>query len=493
MKREKGFYPRRYRGWSLFLAFVFFGLWAMPAICEDSVRVPIVAIDSRGEAVSGLGPDGIEVFVNGRPVESFILAKRAAGSGAPVRRTAFLVFDTLSTTHRWLSSAKNIAGSLLTSQGPGIDYLLLSLEPGSGLRYLLGPTGDREELVRTLRKKIVARQPGDALDSNPHRFDVNDGLLVGDPRTPRTQMGDMRTERDPISAPRTQLDERKKRELFLASLATLNIALTGFNDSVKTVFFFSGGIASRTQYQDLSTINPNFRAEVQTIDSLFLNSLTSLSGLIKTKGAVVFVINPAGSYIGREEPGSGENQLRLLAEKAGGRYFEGDPDVIVRRLAEIQNAYVEVVLPLDGLGSRPVDIEIRPRDPGLRLYYGHRVFPSLGFEYLDPDEKARLALDAAEGGYASQMTLGPRTAEITEKSESRDRATYRLKLPADFQGSPLDVFRVWLGKGGRPGIVETERIDPAGDEAVITVVKKKGYRSRVVIIEPRDSAALILP
>ncbi|MDD8015439.1 MAG: hypothetical protein PHX45_07070, partial [Acidobacteriota bacterium] len=127
------------------------------------------------------------------------------------------------------------------------------------------------------------------------------------------------------------------------------------------------------------------------------------------------------------------------------------------------------------------------------LYYGHRVFPSRGFEYLDPDEKARLALDAAEGGYASQMTLGPRTAEITEKSESRDRATYRLKLPADFQGSPLDVFRVWLGKGGRPGIVETERIDPAGDEAVITVVKKKGYRSRVVIIEPRNSAALILP
>jgi len=492
MKQDRAFQLMHRRG-RIVLAVGFFTFCATLRMGADSLRVPMVALDEQGAAVGNLGPDAIEVYVNGRPAGSFILARRTAGSGPPVRRTAFLIYDTLSTTHRWLSGAKAITDDLLRSSGPGIDYILLSFEPGSGLRYLLGPTGDREELVRALRKKVVARQTGHAMDSNPHRVDANDGVLVGDPRTPRTQVGDMRTERDPNSAPRTKLDEHKKMEYFLASMSSLNVALTGFNDSVKTVFFFSSGIPFRAEFQDMSTTNPNFRAEVQTVDALFLNSLGSLSDVFKTKGAVVFVINPAGAHIGREEAGSGENQLRLLAERAGGRYIEGETEAIVRQLTEIQNAFMEVVLPIDGLGGRPLDIEMKSKVPGLRLYYGHRVFPSRGFEHLSRDEKFQLALDAAEEGNASRMILSPRTAEVIGKSETEGRALYRLKLPPDFQRFPLEIFRVWLGKGGRPGIVEMERIDPAGEDLSLTITKKKGYRPKIVIVEPRSNTTLVFP
>lgn len=476
--------------------FIVIGLLAAGAASgapADVVRVPLVAVDSRGVAVDIISRDSIEVFANGRRVEAFSIEKRAPGNSSAGQRIVFLIFDTLSTTHRWLSKARTITEKLLDSSDPGIAYLLLSLEPGSGLRYVLGPSQDRAEVIRTLRKKVVARQPGAALDSGPRRIARDDGLLVEDPRTVQPRFGETLTERDPISAPKTQQDERKKGELFLASLGTLNTALSGFNDSIKTVYLFSGGIASRTQYQDLSTTNPNFRAEVQTVDSLFLNSLAGLADIFKTKGAVVFVINPAGAQIGREEPGSGENQLQLLAEKAGGRYLEGEPETIVRRLTEMENAFYEIVLPVDGFGSGPIDIEIKSKDPGLRFLYGHRAFPSRGYDNLSRDEKMRLALDAAEGGYASRMALSLRTAVLIAKSEDRDRMLYRLRLPEGFVNSPLDVFRVWLGKGSRPSVLEMERLAAAGDELSISVEKKKGLRLRVVIVEPRSAAGLIVP
>ncbi len=347
-------------------------------------------------------------------------------------------------------------------------------------------------MIRTLRKKIVARQGGAGLDSGPRRIARDDGLLVEDPRTVQPRFGESLTERDPISAPKTKQDERKKGELFLASLGTLNTALSGFNDSIKTVYLFSGGIAARTQYQDLSTTNPNFRAEVQTVDSLFLNSLAGLADIFKTKGAVVFVINPAGAQIGKDEPGSGEGQLQLLAERAGGRYLEGEPETIVRSLNGMESAYYEITLPVESFGTDPIDIELKPKDPGLRLIYSHRVFPSRGFDSLSGNEKMRLALDAAEGGDASKMALRLRTAEILAKSEERGRLVYRVRLPEAFLDSPLDVFRVWLGKGSRPSELQLERVRPGGGELSLAVDKKEGYRIRVVIVEPRSGAGLIV-
>lgn len=454
--------------------------------------MPLVAVDGRGSAAGGLGPADIEVFADGRKLETFLLAKRPAGQ-ARTGRIVFLVFDSLSATHAWLSGAKSIAERLLDSSGPGIEYLLLSLEPGTGLTYLLGPSSDRAEIARALRRKIVARQTGPAQNGGPRRVSRDDDQLVEDPRTPKTAFGETLTERDPVSFRRAEWDEKKKGEVFLASLATLNIALTGFQESLKTVYLFSAGIASRVPYQDLSTTNSNLRGEVRTVDSLFLNSLSGLADIFKTRGALVFVVNPAGVQIGRDEAGSGENQLRLLAERGGGRYLEGEPETIVRRLAEMESAFCEVVWTHDQAGGAPIDIEIRPRDPALRLYYGRRVFPAKGFEHLGREEKMRLALDAAEGGYASRLALSPRPVELAAESEDRVRFHYRLKLPDGMKDSPLEVFRVWMGRGERGSIVDLERVAPAGDEIAISIDKKKGYRSRLVIIEPRTTAALIIP
>ncbi len=458
----------------------------------EVVRVPLVAVDSRGAALKDISRDSLEVLANGRRAEAFALEKRGPGASPAKQRTVFLIFDTLSTSHLWLSKAKTITEKLLDSADPGVDYLLLSLEPGAGLRYVLGPSRDRAEVLRMLRQKIVARQGGETLDSNPHRVARDDGLLVEDPRTVQPRFGATLTEQDPISASKTKQDEHKKGELFLNSLGTINTALSGFNDSIKTVYLFSAGLAWRTQYQDRSTTNPNFRGEVQTVDTLFLTSLGSLADIFKTKGTVFFVINPAGAQIGRGEPGSGEGQLQILAERAGGRYLEGEPETIVRSMNEMESSFYEILLPLGEFGTDPIDIEIRSKDPEVRLYYSHRVFPFRGFASLSEDDKMRLALDAAEGGDASKMALRLRKAEVLGKAEVGGSVQYRLRLPEGFLDSPLDVFRIWLGQGSRPTVIELEKLRPEGGELALAVQKKKGLRIRVVIIEHRSAAGLIV-
>ena len=467
-------------------------LFVAAAAAAEAQRVPLVAIDSRGGILSGLSRDDIEVFANGQRVDSFLLEKRLSSAVSPARRVNFLIFDTLSITHRWLSQAKTIAERFLTAS-TGSEFLLLSVEPGSGLQYLLGPTSDRPALLRALSRKIVARQPGLMLDNYPHRLDQNDGLLVSDPRAPKPQLGDTRVERDEVSAPNTRKDEQKKGDLFLASLSTLNAILAGFSDSVKSVYLFSEGIASRASYLDRSKIDPNIRLEVQTIDNRFLNSLASLAGTLKTSGALIFVVNPAGAQIAQAEADSGENQLRLLAEQSGGRYLEGEPEVIAALLTTAEKAFYEVVLPPAGSGSGPVEIEIRSRNPGVTLHYGRRVFPGRGLEPVSPDEKKKLALDAAGDGYVSRMVLRLRPAGPITRSEDRDKVVFRLNLPEEFRRSPLELFRVWIGKRGRASLVEMESVDPAAGELSVPVLKKKGYRIRVVIIEPRSAATLVIP
>jgi hypothetical protein len=462
------------------------------AATAETQRVLLVAVDGRGEVERNLSGASIDVFANGRRIESFTLERRLSSPDSPTRRVNFLIFDTLSTTHRWLSQAKAIAEQLLSASAGG-EFLLLSLEPGSGLQYLLGPTADRAALLRALRRKIVARQPGKALENYPHRFNQNDGLLVSDPRTAKTQTGELRTERDEVSAPNTRQDEQKKGDLFLDSLSTLNAALSGFSDSVKSVYLFSEGIATRATYQDLSRTDYNARLEVQTVDNRFLNSLAALAGIFKTSGALVFIVNSAGAQVTQTEADSGESQLRMLAEKSGGRYLEGEPEAIAAQLTASEKSFYEVVFPPDGLGSGPVEIEIRSREPGVTLYYGRRVFAGRGLEQLNAGEKMKLALDAAGNGYASRIALRLHPAGPVARSEDRDKIVFRLDLSADFRNSPLEVFRVWLGKGSRPPLVEMERLDPAGKDLSITVPKKKGYRIRVVIVEPRSAAAVVIP
>jgi hypothetical protein len=478
------------------LAFWVFGPGAATAARDAPInvlRVPVVAIDSQGAAVAVLRRDALEVHVNGRRTEAFSLEKRPSGSPSTGQRIDFLIFDTLSTTHLWLSKAKIITERVLRSADPGISYLLLSFEPGSGLRYILGPSQDGAEVLRVLRREVVARQAGSGLDSGPRRISRDDNLLVGDPRTEQPRMGTALTERDPISGPKTKLDELKKGAVFLASLGTLNTALSGFHDSVKSVYFFSGGIPSRTQYQDRSTTDFNLRGEVQTIDSLFLNNLTALADSLRAKGAVVFVINPSGPQVGKDDPGSGVIQLQLLAERAGGCYIEGEPEAIVRRLTEMESAFHELVLPVGNFGTDPIDIEIKSKDPGLKLHYAHRIFPTTGFDGLSREEKMRLALDAAEGGNASRLALRLQPAEVISKSENPDGVLYRLRLPKEFLDSPLDVFRIWLGRDGTPSLIDLQRLVPEGGELSLSVEKKKGRRLRVLVVEPRSAAGLIVP
>ena len=223
-----------------------------------------------------------------------------------------------------------------------------------------------------------------------------------------------------------------------------------------------------------------------------------LCGLVMLGPTVVsaqkITANVASTFPPDSPQDKGLNKFKqLVAERAGGRYLEGDPETIVRNLTEMEAAFCEVVLPAADLGTDPLDIEIRPKDPGLRLLYAHRLLPARGFGSLAAEDKMRLAIDAAHDGEASRLALRLRQAEVLAKTEAGGRILYRIRLPEAFMDTPLEVYRVWLPRGNRPPGLDVERVRPAGGELSFAVAKKAGYRARVVIIEPRRSAGLIVP
>ena len=194
------------------------------------------------------------------------------------------------------------------------------------------------------------------------------------------------------------------------------------------------------------------------------------------------------------EADSGESQLRMLAEKSGGRYLEGEPEAIAAPADRRGKCLLRSRSASRGIGKRTGRDRDQIQEPG-------------SDPALRPPGVSRKGTRTAKPGREKEARPGRRRARLRVPhgaAAAPGRTDRPVRRPGQSRFPPgpargLPAFSRSKSSGSGSGNGAARRwskwraVDPAGGELSISVLKKKGYRIRVVIIEPRSAAALIIP
>ena len=122
---------------------------------------PIYATSRQGAPVANLTAADLEVRLGGRPVSDFTLTK-----GGSKDKLLFLVFDTASLGSNALSVSKEIAQSTIARAGEGVRFVVMSIDPGAGLKLICGPTTEREATGAAISRSVGSKLWSHNLDSS---------------------------------------------------------------------------------------------------------------------------------------------------------------------------------------------------------------------------------------------------------------------------------------------------------------------------------------
>jgi hypothetical protein len=434
--------------------------------------VPVYAIDKAGAPVLSLSSDDLEVYIKGIRVEPFTLHKkqfRAAetkkaaapaepeplpqSQAPPQKKMVFLVFDEGGTPFGFLKQSKTMCEGMIAQSDKAAQYVLLTLERFAGLHYICGPTQDLKLLGADLRKLVYSKR----LPGEPNALDDN-YIRVTRPSTDswRTSTGGGLTPPD-----------------FLTSLRTLSLILGYFRDYSKVVYIYSTGVPF-------------------PVEPLDLDALLKAARSLNDSGAILFLINPAGTRVFESDASSGEPTLRLLANETGGRYYEGEEKKIVQSVNDMEGGYYEISFPdKPEYEGQELSFEIRSKKPEVMIYTLRNVGREKSFAAMNELERQLLVLNVLNNG--PNALIKERTIYV-EAQRSREGASLvcRLALPAELARSEFTVFKVARDFETGDIQVEAEPVIP-GSAKLEVRMKWRGdaYRYDVVLADARTGTILV--
>ena len=464
---------------------------------EVTVRwwiVPVYAVDKAGAPVLNLNPDDLEVYIKGIKVEQFSLHKKefkvtetrkgevatpAAPSpeqqAPPQKKMVFLVFDAASTPLAILAKGKTICEDVIEQSGPAATYVLLTIEPYAGLHYICGPTGDLKFLRQEMRHFILGKNTS----LRPGRDDVRNiypSSSLG--FSHRGLVGDF------FGEGREGLINRYQKTLaFRSALLTLSIVLGHYREYSKVVYLYSAGVP-------IVTGIGGGGAESSAESSAELLSMLGKS--LNKSGALLLLINPAGTRELSFFDESGKGALQVLASVSGGRYFEGEQKQIVEQVNDMEGGYYEVSFPdKPEYTGQELSFEIRSKKPGVTIYTLRNVGREKSYADMNELERQFLVLNILNDG---PNALTAQKVIYVKKTESRDGETLvcRLTLPEELARNEFTLFKIAQDFQTGDIRVDMEQVvSQSPDLEVRMKWRGKFYRHDVVLAHLKTGTILV--
>jgi hypothetical protein len=409
MKHQKGLFLLSF---CLFLLPGFIKAQEQTQIQEEVIvrwwLVPVYAMDKASLPILNLSPEDLEIYIGGRKVDSFSLHKKkfevtetqkpkeaATQPTQPPaqKKMVFLIFDAALSPYNLLAKAKSIARSVIAQSDRSARYILMSIEPFSGLHYIYGPTQDLKLLSEHIEKYIAGKKADYLMKSSEI-----DSSNIRSPMPGRslTTGGFTRDRRGSSAEQIDRLDKRRMASAYTSSLMTLNLVLGLFRDFSKVVYLYSCGIPSgalvnRAAYPADASGNwyVYFSPDMVSYDTLKL-----IGEYLNKSGALLFLVNPAGTRVSKSDRDSGEESLRILASESGGKYFEGTEKDIAKEVNQMEGGYYEISFPdKPEYEGQEMSFEIKSNRPDVTIYTVRKVGRSKDFIDMTPLEQEVLVLN----------------------------------------------------------------------------------------------------
>ena len=140
-------------------------------VSVDAMAVPLFVVDSAGNPVFDLKQEELQVFANDKPMEIIYFnrfefaydtetgqkitgeEKKAPELKLP-ERIIFIIIDSVFNSSAGLRRSKKIARDLIREGTRGDRFILLQNTPAGGLKYMAGPSSDREKLAKEIDKIV---------------------------------------------------------------------------------------------------------------------------------------------------------------------------------------------------------------------------------------------------------------------------------------------------------------------------------------------------
>ena len=429
---------------------------------------PIYATSRQGAPVVNLTAADLEVKLAGNPVSDFTLTK-----GGSKDKLLFLVFDTASLGSNALSVSKEIAQSTIARAGEGVRFVVMSVDPGAGLKLICGPTTEREAAGAAISRSIASKFWSHDLDSSG----IN-RVAAPDPA-------------------RIQKEDREIGPIVIGSLRTLGAVVGRFTESDKVVQFYSGGIPQGAMVQR-STIPQYIGYTNAWVPESFTSPETdtyyrimSCGQGIKKSGALLFAINAAGVVTGEAHDISGEPSLRMLVSESGGRYFEGTQKAVSDSLAEIEEGYYELGVPLAGeVGDAGVSLEVRPKSPDITVTSASTFLKTRSFGKMTPAEKQVTIMALVSHGLAGDIGLKVSKAPV-EISGNGEASQLSVQLPVELSQAEWDIYKVWRDTSKGTFQIEKEHVLSESPLLTFSVAGRKDTIQDAVLVQAQSGTVLV--
>ncbi len=472
-----------------------------PAIQEEvTVRwwlVPVYAVDKAGAPVLNLAPEDLEVYIKGLQVEPFSLIKkqfkvteagaRAAAPQVPApaqKKMVFLVFDAAFSPYVLLSRAKAIADTVIAQSDKTAQYILLGIEPLTGLKYIAGPTQDLKQIAKSMKKYISGKKSDYLLEANA--MDTNEIQNVypaGDARNPNSTgrrpglRGTTGGPRDYATSRQQDLnwrigwrDKKRVASSYASALMTLDLVLGLFREYSKVVYLYSCGIpddaflnrAVQSVEPPVAMDEPPTFIFSLSSDTLAYDSLKMIGQHLNKSGAILFLVNPSGTRVAETDSVSGEQSLRILANESGGRYFEGAEKEIAKEVNSMEGGYYEISFPdKPEYEGQDLDFEIRCRKPDIQIFTVKKVGREKSFGDMTGLEKEVLVLNILNKGPFAQANQKVSFVEAADVLQDGDWLICQIPLPPEIARSEWTIFKIARNFDTRAVSIEKETVVPS--------------------------------
>lgn len=487
--------------------------------------LPVFALDADGNPVFDLEQQDMELYVNGEPreiayfkrydFETSAIEKQKAASEEK-ERVVFIILDTMFNSTTGFKRSKLIASDIVKEGKPGDQFVVFENTIFGGLRYIAGPTDNREKL---LEKIAELKRPIEKWAT--HLFNTRDLLnnidfsIETEERMENEQWGKLRQ----FYLDAEGMRYKHQAEQFCRVLSQFKYILKTISKP-KLVFLLSEGMADgafkmKLKGEDVPVDKPEpesdaelRRRQFETIlvktekDVLQENQAYSTS-LFRYLNEIVKSINYGGSVIHTINPGrpndinddgvSGEKSLRYLAGESGGSYFTGsDTQEIAKRIVKSTSAFYEMVFYIDPTLGDNLQVELKCKRNGVRVYTTGQTEGGRSYRDMDTVQKRMFALNVVNGGSWSRnsgkVMLVPYRKLAGEKNDKNDFYTIDVPLPNQMKNKNLDIFLIQ--RDPETNRVAMSLVNKDAKNWVEIKIKGRGSESLeqfFVIIEPLDT------
>jgi VWFA-related protein len=494
---------------------------------DVSVKLlPVFALDANGNPVYDLEQQDMELYVNGEPrdiayfkrydFESNTIEKRQKVQDER-ERVVFIILDTMFSTNTGFKRAKVIAGDIVKQCKPGDQFVVFENSLLNGLRYIAG-SSDSQEIL--LGKIAALRRPIEKWST--HLFntrDLSNNIDFSIETEERMETEHWNKLRD------FYLDSEAMRykhqvEHFCRVLSQFKYILKTISKP-KLVFLLSEGMADgafkmkllRTEIKAVEDPRHESDAELRRsqFDTVLVKSekdvlqddkaystdlfryLNEIIRSINYGGSVLHTINPGRPNDTNDAGVSGEKSLKYLADESGGGYFTGsNTKEIAKRIVKSTSAYYEMVFYIDPTLGDNLQVELKCKRSGVRVYTTGHAEGGRSYRDMDPVQKRMFALNVVTGGSWSRnsgkVMLIPYRKQEVNKNAKEEFYTLDVPLPNQMKNKKLDIFLIQRDP-------ETNRVDMSlvnknAKNWVKIKIKSRGSENLekyFVIVEPLDT------